>query len=125
MQRTVLAALPAALILAAGIAAAKLPPPSPEAQAQAAQAKAKADHTAKIDGYKLCLAQDRAAEHYRREARTQGKDAPAPLQTAACADPGPYAAPTPPLEQAGAHSPAQTAAKPHNSPVPQAPAPGK
>lgn len=125
MQRPLLAVLPAALIVAAGAAGAKLPTPSPEAQAQAAQAKAKADHTAKVDGYKLCLAQDRAAEHYRRAARTQGKEAPAPLQTAACTDPGPYAAPTPPLEQAGAHSPAQTAAKPPNSPAPQAPAPGK
>ena len=125
MLRTVLAALPAALILAAGGAAAKLPAPSPEAQAQAALAKAKADHTAKVDAYKLCLSQDRVAEQYRRDAKAQGKDAPAPVQTAACADPGPYAAPTPPLEQAGAHSPAQTAAKPHNDAAPQSAAPKK
>lgn len=121
MQRTLLAALPAALILAAGGAAAKLPAPSPEAQAQAAQAKAKADHTAKIDSYKLCLSQDRTAEHYRQHAKAQGKEAPPPAQTAACADPGPYVA-QPPLEQAGAHSPAQTAATPPNSAAPQQPA---
>ncbi|HWP20936.1 MAG TPA: hypothetical protein VNO84_17535 [Burkholderiaceae bacterium] len=104
----------------AGAAFAKLPPPSPEAQAKAAEAKAKADHTAKVDAYKLCLSQDRVAAHYRAQMKATGKDAKPATSTAACVDPGPYQAPTPPIEQAGAHSPAATAAKPPSSPAPQA-----
>lgn len=95
------------LATAGSLAMAKLPPLSEEAQAKAAEAKAKADHAAKVDAWKLCLAQDKAAAHYRRTA----KDAQPATATPACADPGAFQPPKP-IEAAGAHSPAATAVAP-------------
>lgn len=109
---------------------AKLPAPSPEAQAKADETKAKTAHGDKVAAYKLCLAGDRTAAHY---FKTVGSNAKPPAATTPpCADPGPFvyappdagAAPaaaaavasqpsvTPPLEAAGAHSPAKTATAP-------------
>ena len=98
-----------ALIIGAVLAApalAKLPPPSDEAKA--AEAAAKAGWAGKVGDYQLCRAMDRTAEFYRKSERAAGKQPPAPVETPACADPGPFVA-TPPLEASGAHSPATTA----------------
>ena len=106
----------------ASVASAKLPPPSPEAAAKAAEAAAKTAWAGKVDNYKLCLAQDRVAAHYRKTTPTAK---PATAAGAACADPGPFAYTPPeakPLESAGAHSPPGTASSPHNTPTPQSPA---
>ncbi|MGH8347921.1 MAG: hypothetical protein ACRES5_15355, partial [Pseudomonas sp.] len=46
-----------------GSAYAKLPPPSEEAKAKAAEAKAKTEHGDKVNAYKVCLTQNRVAEH--------------------------------------------------------------
>ena len=78
----------ALVFLSAGLAYAKLPPPSEEAKAKAAEAKAKGDHNDKVDAYKLCLAQNRVAEHYLK-AKSQKPQLPA------CQDPGPFGGPTP------------------------------
>lgn len=110
---------------------AKLPDPSPEAKAKADETKAKTAHGDKVAAYKLCLAGDRVAAHYVKTASHEVKPATA---TPPCADPGPFVyAPadaasavtaaadaakppvTPPLEAAGAHSPAKTATAPPSS----------
>jgi hypothetical protein len=75
-----------AALLGASLASAKLPAPSPEAAAKAQEASAKAAWAGKVDNYKLCLAQDRAAAAYRRTA----KEAKPAVATPACADPGPF-----------------------------------
>jgi hypothetical protein len=101
---------------------AKLPPPTPEAAAKAAEAAAKTAWSGKVDNYKLCLAQDRVAAHYRKTTPTAK---PAAAGSAACADPGPFAYTPPaakPLEAAGAHSPPGTASSPPNTPTVQTPA---
>ena len=112
----------AALALS-GAALAKLPPLSPEAKAKADQAAARNAWQAKVDAYKLCLAQDRVAARYRAQPPAGKTPAPA-VTTAPCADPGPFAytpAAPKPIEQAGAHSPAATAATPPvNTPQTQA-----
>ncbi|MDD2544955.1 MAG: hypothetical protein PHI55_01565 [Burkholderiaceae bacterium] len=79
------------------MAFAKLPAPGPEAQAKTAEAAAKAAHAGKVDGYQLCLAQDKVAAQYRK-ATPQAKPAGA---TAACTDPGPFVY-TPPAAPAAA-----------------------
>ena len=71
-----------------GAALAKLPAPSPEAAAKAAEAAARTAWVGKVDNYKLCLSQDRVADHYRKT--TQNAKA-ATASPAACADPGPFA----------------------------------
>ena len=112
----------ATALIAVSLAAtvhAKLPPPTPEAQAQAAESKAKAAWNDKVALYQLCLAMDRTAEAYRNNMKATGKDAPAPVITPTCTDPGAYVPPAmatgaKPLEAAGAHSPPDTSAKPPN-----------
>ena len=123
-------ALTLALLAAAPVALAKLPPPpapTPEAKAKAAEAAAKTAWSGKVDAYKLCLSQDRAAEKYRASATAAGKQVPAAVQTPPCSDPGPFAYVPPeaakPLEAAGAHSPATPATSPPNSAQPGAAAP--
>ncbi|CAN7533801.1 hypothetical protein LJR129_003748 [Acidovorax sp. LjRoot129] len=109
------------------LASAKLPAPSPEAAAKAAEAAAKTAWAGKVDNYKLCLAQDKVAAHYRK---TQSAAKPATPTTAttavsasACADPGPFAYTPPeakPLEASGAHSPPGTASSPPSTVTPAA-----
>lgn len=100
-------------------ALAKLPTPelSPEDQAKAAETKARAAYQTKVDGYKTCLASEKAAAHYFKIHPQAAKPAAAP----ACADPGPFVAAAPaaaaPAASAGA-TPATAAA-----PAPAAPAP--
>ena len=124
------ALLSAALVLPA---LAKLPPRADEAKAKAAETAAKAAWADKVGAYKLCLAQDRVADGYRKSGKAASKAAAAPAVApapttasgatptlaaiVACADPGPYVSTiTPvaskPLEAAGAHSPAGTATSP-------------
>ena len=103
-------------------AQAKLPPPSPEAAAKAAEAAAKSAHAAKVDNYKLCLYQDKAAAHYRKTV----KDAKPATTTPACADPGPFVYTPPadkPAEAAAAPSPTGVAASPASTKAPSASAP--
>ena len=104
-------------------AAAKLPAPSDEAKAKAAEAAAKTAHGGKVEGYKLCVAMDRVAAAYQAALKKAGKTPPSPTDTAACSAPEPFAyAPveTKPIEAAGAHSPAATAAAPPSTTVPAA-----
>ena len=123
----------AVLAFAAGPALAKLPPPSDEAKAKAAETAAKAAHADKVNGYKLCLTQDRLAAQYMAAQKSAGKAASAPAATPTCADPGPFvyappapAAPAaPPLEAAGAHSPPTPATSPPRSLTPAAQQPKK
>jgi len=121
-------ALALILAIASTSALAKLPPPSPEAQAKAAEAAARAAWSAKVDSYKLCQAQDKAAAVYFASARAAGKSVPQPAATPPCTDPGPFAYTPPeqkPLEAAGAHSPSGTATGPHNTRAPDAASPKK
>lgn len=71
-------------------ALAKLPTPelSPEDQAKAAETKARAAYQTQVDGYKTCLASEKAAAHYFKTHPQAAKPAAAP----ACADPGPFVA---------------------------------
>jgi hypothetical protein len=100
--------------VAAGAAHATLPPPPEPAKQAAAEAAAKTAWQDKVAAYKLCLVQDQVADRYRKEAKSEGKTAPAPMTTAACQDPGPFVSPMAqkPLESSGAHSPAGTATTP-------------
>jgi hypothetical protein len=122
------------LVVAAGLALAKLPALDDAAKAKAAEAAAKAAWQAKVDGYQLCKAQDKVAAQYRKTAGSAaGKAAsaaaaPAPAASHAaggtpvastalppCNEPGPFAYNPPeqkPLETSGAHSPTGTAASP-------------
>ena len=113
MKKCLVAFLAAAL---GGSVWAKLPAPTPEAKAKAAEAAAKTAWQGKVDGYLLCNAQDRVAAKYRASAAAAGKAAPAAVSTPPCSDPGPFVYTPPeapkPIEAAGAHSPATTAAAP-------------
>lgn len=111
-MRTVIPALLVAATLAAPVFA-KLPPPSDDAKAKAAEAAAKTAWSDKVAAHKLCQTMDRVAEGYRRGVKAAGQDAPAPVETPPCTDPGPFA--PPPLESSGAHSPADTATGPPSS----------
>ena len=100
--------------IGAGVAHATLPPAPEAAKAATAEAAAKSAWSDKVAAYKLCLTQDRVADAYRKDAKAHGKDAPTPVSTAACQDPGPFASPLAqkPLESSGAHSPPGTATSP-------------
>jgi hypothetical protein len=85
---------------------AKLPAPSDEAKAKAAEAAAKSAWNDKVSAFKLCKAMDRVAEHYRKQAKTPAT----PVETPACADPGPYVPAAPSAAASGAAAPAVAAA---------------
>jgi hypothetical protein len=123
--------LVSSLLVVGGLALAKLPPPDVAAMAKTAEAAAKQAWQAKVDGYKLCKAQDRIAVLYKK---TAGSAAAKPLMPVAgasaaseaatatpvgaaspapCIEPGPFTYNPPqqkPLETSGAHSPTGTAA---------------
>lgn len=107
---------------------AKLPPLSDEAKAKAAETAAKNAWGDKIAAFQLCKSMDRVAASYHVAAKKAGNDRPA-TETPACADPGPfvYSPPEakPPIEAAGAHSPAKTATSPPSTTTPQAAIPAK
>ncbi len=90
MKRTAALSLSALLALVSVGAHAKLPAPSDEAKAKSAEAAAKTAHNGKTDAYKLCLAMDRTAAGYQAAAKRSGKAASTPVETPACADPGPF-----------------------------------
>ena len=103
--------LSATLVLASTGAHAKLPVPSDEAKAKSAETAAKTAHTGKVDGFKLCLAMDRTAVGYQAAAKKSGKAASAPVETPACADPGPFVyVPAVAASAPGAAGPAAVAA---------------
>ena len=137
------ALLTAALFAACGLALARIPAPvlDDAAKAKAAETAAKTAWQAKVDGYLLCKAQDKAAANHKNMAKSLPPKpvvtpvvatpaAPTPaaaasgttpvalsaaLPPAPCADPGPFAYNPPeqkPLETAGAHSPSGTAKGP-------------
>jgi hypothetical protein len=85
------------LMLATSLAMAKLPALSDEAKAKAAEAAAKTAWAGKVDGYQLCLAQDRVTGYYKKvpapkaaPAGTKGAAVPAAATAGACTDPGPF-----------------------------------
>jgi hypothetical protein len=121
-MKSLIAAVSLALVGAGAFA--KLPAPvlTDEAKAKAAEAAARTAHTAKVDNYKLCASMDKVAAKYLADARMAGKS-PQPIATPPCVDPGQFAYVAPdakPLEAAGAHSPAATAASPPNTKTPGA-----
>jgi hypothetical protein len=112
-------------LLAAASAAslAKLPALSDEAKAKAAEAAAKTAWTGKVEAYQLCKSQDKVAASYYKTAKAAGKETKPAAAAPACADPGPFAYTPPeakPIEAAGAHSPAGTAASPPSTKQPDA-----
>ena len=117
MKRTTALTLSALLALAGTAVQAKLPTPSDEAKAKSAETAAKTAHGGKADGYKLCVAMDRVAAGYQANAKKAGKAASAPVDTPACADPGPFvyvpaAAASAPVAVAAAPAPAAAPATP-------------
>jgi len=99
--------LSAVVLFAAGSVWAKLPAPSDEAKAKAAEAAAKTAWSGKVDGFLLCKAQDRTAQHYKK---SKGEAKPAAAATP-CADPGPFVyVPAVAAAPAGAASAAATPA---------------
>ena len=88
-------ALMSALIIVAGPTAAKLPPASDDAKAKAAEAAAKTAHGNKVADFQLCKSMDKVAAKYYAAAKAAVKDAKPPIETPACADPGPFVAAAP------------------------------
>jgi len=111
LPRRIVSALATTCCIAAMAA---LPPLDDAAKAKAAEAAARTAWTDKVAAYQLCKSQDAVAAQYFAQMKQEGKPVSPPIATAECADPGPYAAPTPPLEAAGAHSPPATASGPPN-----------
>ncbi|MGV8898845.1 MAG: hypothetical protein ACOH2B_06365 [Burkholderiaceae bacterium] len=74
-------------LMATGLAVAKLPPLSAEAATKAAEDKTKAEWSSKVAAYKLCLAQDKVAAHYRQEKSATAQPGEVLPD---CSDPGPY-----------------------------------
>ena len=110
-MRLALAVLLTALALPAF---AKLPAPSDEAKAKAADAALKTAWSDKVAGFQLCRAMDKAAAAYQSAAKKAGQAPAVPVATPPCSDPGAFVPPSaaPPLEAAGAHSPATTTGAP-------------
>lgn len=73
----------------------KLPPPTEAQQAKAAETRARAAWSDKVAAYQLCRAQDKVATRYLADRKAHGQQVRDPVQTAACADPGPFVAPAP------------------------------
>ena len=121
MKKFLIATLFAGVSVAA---LAKLPPLSDEAKAKAAETAAKTAWSGKVDSYLLCKSTDKVAAGYYKTAKAAGKETKPPTATPPCADPGAFAAMPPeapkPIEAAGAHSPATTAASPPSTKQPDA-----
>ena len=112
------------VLCAAPFAFGKLPALSDEAKAKAAEAAAKSAWAGKVDNYLLCKSQDKVAASYYKTARAAGKDTKPAATAPPCADPGAFVYAPPeaakPIEAAGAHSPAATAASPPSTKAPDA-----
>ncbi len=72
------------------LASAKLPAPSDEAKARSAEAAARTAHGNKVADFQLCKSRERVAAHFFKTVKASGKDAPTPVETASCVDPGPF-----------------------------------
>ncbi len=121
MNRKLISGLTGALMLGAStVALAKLPALNDEAKAKAAEATAKTAWAGKVDAYQLCKSQEKVAASYFQKVKASGKEVKAPAATPPCADPGAFSYTPPeaakPVEAAGAHSPAATAASPPSGP---------
>lgn len=107
-----------ALAIAPTVALAKLPAPSAEAKAKADEAKLKTAHGDKVSAYKLCLAQNHAADKYRASMKSAGKETKPPVDTPACTDPGAFdLAAAQAAAAAAASAAAAAAAAPASAPV--------
>lgn len=108
--------LTAALLVACGVAVAKLPPPDDAAKAKAAETSAKAAWQAKVDGYLLCKAQDKVAAKYAKSgAKTATAKDVKPVAAAPTAAPGAApgaSAPAAPAAAAASGTPVAMAATP-------------
>jgi hypothetical protein len=110
------------LASAAGTAVAKLPALDDEAKGKAAEAAAKSVWSGKVDAYQLCKSQDKIAASYFQKVKASGGNQKVTTTTPPCTDPGAFSYVPPdaaklsevakPIEAAGAHSPAATAASP-------------
>jgi Tfp pilus assembly protein PilV len=80
----------ALLVSVCMLAVAKLPALDDAAKAKAAETAAKTAWSAKVDGFKLCKAQDKSAASYYKTAKASGKPTPPAAPTPPCADPGPF-----------------------------------
>lgn len=86
--------LVASLLLSVSVlVSAKIPAPvlDDAAKAKAAETAAKTAWSGKVDSYKLCKSQDKAAAAYYKSAKAAGKSTKPAAQTPACADPGVFA----------------------------------
>ena len=94
MMKTLCSA--AVLAVMSSLASAKLPAASDEAKAKTAEAAAKTAWAGKVDGYKLCLSQDKVVAHYKKVPAVKEVKAPAIAASAVasapvgCVDPGPF-----------------------------------
>jgi hypothetical protein len=81
--------LASSVLLASASAWAKLPVPAPteESKAAAAAAAVKKAAAAKMDGYKLCVAQERAAAAYFKRAKASGQSVTPAQSAPACVKP--------------------------------------
>lgn len=86
MIKTLCVALPAVLLSASVLAKLPVPPETPESKAAKEAAAAKAAAAAKMDGYKLCVAQQAAAAAYFKSAKAKGKTV-SPGEGPACVKP--------------------------------------
>ena len=124
MKKLVIAMSFMAAMCSVSLASAKLPALSDEAKAKAAEAAAKSAWAGKVDGYLLCKSQDKVAAGYFKSAKASGKEAKPAAAVPPCADPGAFVYAPPeaakPIEAAGAHSPAATAASPPSTKAPDA-----
>ena len=93
-------------------ALAKLPPPTDAQQAKSAETKARTAWADKVAAFQLCKSQDRIAARYYGDMKARGNATHDPVQTAACADPGPFVAPEAPAAAAPATAVQSTAKAP-------------
>lgn len=121
MKKLLISAL---VMCAASMVLAKLPALNDEAKAKAADTAAKSAWAGKVDNYLLCKSQDKVAASYYKTAKAAGKEAKPAAEVPPCADPGAFVyapvEPAKPIEAAGAHSPAATAASPPSTKAPDA-----
>ena len=96
-------------------AIAALPPLDDAAKARAADAAARTAWNDRVAAAALCQSQNALAARYLLQMKQMGKPVSPPVTTPVCVDPGPFVAHAPPLEAAGAHSPAETAKGPPSS----------
>ncbi len=110
---SLLIALAAGALGATG-ALAKLPPPTDAQKQKAEETRARTAWSDKVAAYQLCRAQDKAAARYYDDMKAKGKETRPPVQTPACADPGPF---VPPVAASAPAAPAPAAAVAEQKPA--------